>query len=227
MVPVLWERACPRPRDRADRHADRLAHRSVAPAERPLLPENLSRVAHGQSLRRHPASGEGGGSLVAVQRRFVDAPGPGEGRHATPRIRPRGRCSRCRSRRSRCADPAVHVADPRVHDDPILAFTIGRNTHSGPACPASRSPGHGNIGRKGPQPLLHRLALVGRERVDLDLADDASVRRKRRSSAPRQVREHGRTPPLQPYAAGSVAGDLARLGRSTRRAGPSTNSVLR
>jgi len=55
------DRASDRPRDRADRHADRLAHLSVAPAERPLLPENLSRVAHGQSLRRHAASGEGGG----------------------------------------------------------------------------------------------------------------------------------------------------------------------
>ncbi len=70
------------------------------------------------------------GSVVAVQRRFVDAPSPGEGRHATPRILPRGRCSRRRSRRSRCADPAVHVADPRVHDDPILLFTMRRSWRS-------------------------------------------------------------------------------------------------
>jgi hypothetical protein len=69
----------------------------------------------------------GAGSVVAVQRRFVGAPGPGKGRHATSRIRPRGRCSRCRSRRSRCADPAVHVSDPRVHDDPILLFTMRRS----------------------------------------------------------------------------------------------------
>jgi hypothetical protein len=88
----------------------------VRPAQLPLLPQDLSRVPHGQSLRRHPAASvmEARGGLGTVQRRYARLARasvkartlPGGGTPGPP-------CSRWPIRAFTMADPGVHDARSR------------------------------------------------------------------------------------------------------------------
>ena len=103
--------------DHPQAHPHRLRDRAVGATQKPLLTNNLSAVAHRQSLRGHGPVYRGLASVAAR----ASYPGVGTPKAAVFTTPISG---------VHDADPGVHDPDPSVHDAPILAFTMVRSRRS-------------------------------------------------------------------------------------------------